>query len=1181
MADDITPSQIDSTLPPPPIILDDPDYNHARHPNQIKKALLGLIPILILTLGLISARQLVTQNQDIRQQAQTVSTTLTEINTAIGGTVSYTGSTSNLSIHKFANGIYSVLANNFNCTPGITNCEPDRYEIRFPSANSIGPVYGLGMLSSAGKVEVDDFLDTNFGPGHILTPTDHYNPDIGRLRTPVFVIPQQKVIIAYLQPAVKMLRLTRDGTLDCPSGQACFILKKHHLYNEGQPGRLLVIKADSVEQLYTLYRTALEQHLGLYFKKPHFQVFGVNWETAGEFACTPTLTGVTSAFNNYWTYTSPSTGQNYDMNIRPSTFTVGSGYWGGFDLNGDGTISNNEENVSGCGLPPTDMPTTDMLRSSPTRFNGYTGLNQFFSTITGFGSYPIIGMRHNIALTPAYTSSADTEIRPGNVTRIRNAYTAKGISESQIFLHPTPHVYYGGAPSNNVYVLNTHNQSVINTWADLLRAGYSSSSTGYGNFKGLKEDEMLISDQFGYRNWLATKGITINPTANFPDDTVRQVYKYYNQKYSDFIIFGRNDWFSVGTDAQNSQGWVSSQNSGFNGYIYKDMIDSILSQVVSGYPHPNLEFYLPKDTNGNFNHKEFIRAYQLATFLPITMHSDGFWHLTNHGDLSRFTYSSKLRQRLHQYAYDQAMTWWDTGVPTAMQPLYLKYPLNPSIRAMYNGTTATQPLNQFFFGNALMVRPIVSSSDTFSVYYPPGTWITLLKESTPLTTNGTTASYTLSGTNDYPVFLKQGELLIMADPANLSQLQAYINLPAGSSATSSIYTLYDPKGPSYRLQAYRDSAGNIRVKNNYTGYSVSTFVNPYNAHVMIANINTLLNNNTPPITPTKSPTPTTPPAQPGDTDNDLDVDIFDYLNKLNPFTSILNLHSTYTNYGTRILSPTPIPPTVTPTRTPTPSKTPTPVPPTPTRTPTPTPRNVVKQTALLSGGQDITYRYQNASGVWGPWCNPCDFGNLRSLIPGQGTNQSFRSYNHTRLINDSNKMKISVLTADGRKYYYQYGTWNGTAYANWTAWTDQFGSLADIPTAGSNLQFLSFDEEVLTYQSPHQVKQAVLKTNGISTYYRYATWNGTAYANWTTWVDTYGALDLPTNITAISLDHNQELNGDVSQYVIAADGRTLYKRTRPAAGPGFGSWSTQSLNTLIPQYSSSQTYRGFDVTTLP
>jgi len=42
-----------------------------------------------------------------------------------------------------------------------------------------------------GQVVVDDFLDAYSGSGHMISPLEWYNGDVGRLKTPVFVIPDK------------------------------------------------------------------------------------------------------------------------------------------------------------------------------------------------------------------------------------------------------------------------------------------------------------------------------------------------------------------------------------------------------------------------------------------------------------------------------------------------------------------------------------------------------------------------------------------------------------------------------------------------------------------------------------------------------------------------------------------------------------------------------------------------------------------------------------------------------------------------------------------------------------------------------------------------------------------------------------------------------------------------------
>src|SRR4029079_14644740 len=74
----------------------------------------------------------------------------------------------------------------------------------------------------------------------------------------------------------------------------------------------------------------------------------------------------------------------------------------------------------------------------------------------------------------------------------------------------------------------------------------------YGAFRGIKEDEMFYTDQ------RAANAAGIASTApNLFDGFASLTYDDWTRKHGDdFVIWGRNDYFTVWSDAQYSQGWL-------------------------------------------------------------------------------------------------------------------------------------------------------------------------------------------------------------------------------------------------------------------------------------------------------------------------------------------------------------------------------------------------------------------------------------------------------------------------------------------------------------------------------------------------------------------------------------------------------------------------------------------------
>jgi len=189
----------------------------------------------------------------------------------------------------------------------------------------------------------------------------------------------------------------------------------------------------------------------------------------------------------------------------------------------------------------------------------------------------------------------------------------------------------------------------------------------------------------------------------------------------------------------------------------------------------------------------------------------------------------------------------------------------------------------------------------------------------------------------------------------------------------------------------------------------------------------------------------------------------------------------------------------------------------------------VKQTLLTIDGTRSWSRYGTWSGTaydaWTDWTD--QYGNLTQAIPGQGTNQAWRSIDHVAL--PDGRLVVSLLAFDGKKVWHRIGTWTGASYGTWTSWSDEGGELSQlIPGQGTGQSFRSFDQEVFVDDT---LKQTVVAEDGSKAWYRRGTWDGAAYGSWTAWTDQYGNLSqmVPGQGTAqawLSFDH-AALEGDV------------------------------------------------------
>ena len=304
------------------------------------------------------------------------------------------------------------------------------------------------------------------------------------------------------------------------------------------------------------------------------------------------------------------------------------------------------------------------------------------------------------------------------------------------------------------------------------------------------------------------------------------------------LIYSRNNWFTASTDAQNNQGWLDINNlkpPNYSSEMYdvKYILDSALTGVVSGYPHPFVEIAVK-----GVDSKKFFRTEQLRTYFAV--HGISYW-FTNTNDTNYQTgmkFSYKLRKRLQQYAYDNAIRWYNTGQPWVMRPLFVAFTPNSEIYRMYGyandftcPTAITNlcnqgakvdwriyPWNEFMFGNALLIRPVLNARDSFKVYIPEGTWAYFLKGGKGTVTGPRYIDYLMEGIYDYPVFLKNGEILVIGTDGNYAELSAYV-LMSGLTRSKD-YTLYrQGSSTGIKLRAVVES-GIYKLKNLNTGQYV-------------------------------------------------------------------------------------------------------------------------------------------------------------------------------------------------------------------------------------------------------------------------------------------------------------------------------------------------------------------------
>ncbi len=708
-------------------------------------------------------------------------------------------------INTYGSGVYTVQAKYL-----ASGTEPDRYEIQIPG--TVRHVFGTGMQLATNQSELGDFLDTSFSFGHCETAAGtagQVSFDLNgwlsggcRMRTPILVMPELNLLIAYLQPAVKMVRLTRNGSYGCPSGKTCVIMKLKAGDNTAGVAPLVIIKKSNLDAVYQAYRD-VRYNLGYTDKMPAFSVFGSNWESFGELACNTTPTTVQNAVTHFLSYG------------RLGTVTVGSGYWNGPS--------------PGCGSNVYSSPTTDSLRLNTDPNKNWTNINAFYSFLSGNGIVPVLGMRHRVS--PQNGSIA------GQFSGISPIYTTN-----------PPQLFSTSDNNDNGFYMLNNSSAAIDRWLSLISSAYGISSG-----KGIKHDDMVIHDTKAYKN---------NPAAvNLRDDYYNFVLDRYLANYGNqFVILTRNTWIAnkgdaivpdtlgIGYTAQlTPPNWPTIQNLHRN----KFQFDNAITTAMSGYPTVQnaADFsMINRDANGypvSFTDDlYFLREMQLSTFQGVTMFSIGFWHDPDTAKQAALKYYFQLRNRLQQYAYDQAMNSYSTGTLMSLRPLFFDYPSDPNVYNLYtqlsSGNDINDPRNEFMFGNALLIRPVFYNAGLNTgvrVYLPQGYWKPFLKVDQAYT--GGTYTYVLgnynSGYLDYPVYLKEKQILILNDALNPNSLMAYVYF--NSPGSTAVYTIHSRDGNrAYSLQATKSPSGTATLTNLNNGQSISLNPDPYGKNFSIGTL---------------------------------------------------------------------------------------------------------------------------------------------------------------------------------------------------------------------------------------------------------------------------------------------------------------------------------------------------------
>ena len=196
------------------------------------------------------------------------------------------------------------------------------------------------------------------------------------------------------------------------------------------------------------------------------------------------------------------------------------------------------------------------------------------------------------------------------------------------------------------------------------------------------------------------------------------------------------------------------------------------------------------DWSSAANSELFTRWFQYGAFCPIfRIHGGGSrelygnqWNSTTKANLLKV---DTLRYRLMPYIYSLAWKVTSEGY-TMMRHLVFDYPTDTSVLNIKD---------QFLFGPAFLVNPVVSANATSrSVYLPAGTWYDFW---TGATSTGGSSSSVAAPLSQMPLFVKEGSIVPMGPNiqyATQSIDPLELRVYKGKDAS---FTLYEDAGDSY------------------------------------------------------------------------------------------------------------------------------------------------------------------------------------------------------------------------------------------------------------------------------------------------------------------------------------------------------------------------------------------------
>lgn len=269
----------------------------------------------------------------------------------------------------------------------------------------------------------------------------------------------------------------------------------------------------------------------------------------------------------------------------------------------------------------------------------------------------------------------------------------------------------------------------------------------------------------------------------------KMIFENYRKHYPAKRLFNLNRAGYAGSQRYSIYPWTGDVARSWGGF--KAQIPTMLHMSMSGLP------FIHSDAGGfaqgTKDEELYARWVQMSCFSPVlrphgsVIPSEPIYFSEETQDIVREF--MQLRYSLIPYIYTTAVQATMRGYPIT-RPLFFDYP---------DDTTTYRLGNQYMFGNAMMVAPVIEKGqESINVYLPEGNWYQFWNDQV---FEGMKWHRHSTNPETIPVFVKESSFLPMVKPVNSTDnyssrtltLRYYPGLPGDST----FYNMYEDDGKTF------------------------------------------------------------------------------------------------------------------------------------------------------------------------------------------------------------------------------------------------------------------------------------------------------------------------------------------------------------------------------------------------